>query len=935
MQVSRLCLAASLIAIAPAGATAADADLTMGQEIYQAQCSACHSNQPGVNGIGPSLAGVAGRKAGSLAGFHFTPALQGSGLTWTAESFIQFLADPTKLVPGTAMTVMVPDATGRANLFAYLATLKDTTAATKPAGPAVPKIMGPTQADLDGAASATDAWLYASHDYAGTRYTDLKEITPANAKNLRPVCLYRSEQSASVQTSPLVYGGVMYLTFGRATVAIDAKTCRERWTYIWQPKGQEISPANRGAAIKDGKLVRGTADGYLIGLDMASGSLLWSQPIASFAGGQYLSMPPLIFGDLIIVGPSGADFGAKNWIGAFKLETGEPVWKFNLIPDAGEPGAETWQNPESLKHGGGSLWTPVSLDAKAGIVYLPVGNPAPDFYGELRPGANLYTDSLVALDAKTGKLLWYQQFIPHDVHDADLSQVSPLFETTIDGKTHAVIAVSGKDGLLRLLDRNSHDQFYEVPITTRENVDAIPTVEGVHRCPGLLGGMEWNGPAYDPGSNTLFVPAVDWCGIFSKAPKDPPIMQGMHYYGGAVASDPREKSKGWLTAFDASTGKERWKYASPTPLVAGVTATSGGVLFTGDLNNDFLALDAKTGDVLYRFNTGGSIGGGVISYALNGKQYAATVSGTVSAFFGGSGLPAVVIFAVNSSAPHAVAQAVDPDKAPVAAVDRFSDKAAHLQLRTPENHLPGPNEPVDFDSGPFITQGLSPSTGKPVRYYNFDVQTTMPAPVYVLYREGENKPVDGQLDIIDTLPGEKGYNDFRQVWKVTVAKDYVANTIVDAAALTDAGYKMEQTPVLRNMPVVPDKSRAKARLNGQSAELHRGWYRGQVAKFFSFDEASLSGANVPLSPIYVTFNVNPGQPNGGPGSGFHTEPGSEQTHNVPATQPGDPGYSPLWLVAVYDNADFPSVHDLKTALKAKVLAAGVATVNCPIVFIEP
>ena len=132
-----------------------------------------------------------------------------------------------------------------------------------------------------------------------------------------------------------------------------------------------------------------------------------------------------------------------------------------------------------------------------------------------------------------------------------------------------------------------------VPITTRENVDAIPTVEGVHRCPGLLGGMEWNGPAYDPGSNTLFVPAVDWCGIFSKAPKDPPIMQGMHYYGGAVASDPREKSKGWLTAFDASTGKERWKYASPTPLVAGVTATSGGVLFTGDLNNDFLALGCQ------------------------------------------------------------------------------------------------------------------------------------------------------------------------------------------------------------------------------------------------------------------------------------------------------------------------------------------------------
>jgi hypothetical protein len=296
---------------------------------------------------------------------------------------------------------------------------------------------------------------------------------------------------------------------------------------------------------------------------------------------------------------------------------------------------------------------------------------------------------------------------------------------------------------------------------------------------------------------------------------------------------------------------------------------------------------------------------------------------------------AVASLLASSVAAQAATTPVDPDKAPIAAVDRFSKEAAHLQLRTPDNHLPGPNQPVDFDSGPFITQGLSPSTGKPVRYYNFDVQTTMPAPVYVLYREGEAKPVEGQLDIIDTLPGEKGYNDFRQVWKVTVPKDYAANTIVDAGALKDAGYKMEQTPTLRNMPIVPDKSTAKARLKGESAELKRAWYQGQVAKFFSFDEAPLSGSGVPLSPIYVTFNVNPDQPNGGPGSGFKAEPSSEQTHNVPATLPGDAGYSPLWLVAVYDNADFPSVHDLQTALKAKVLAAGVATVNCPIVFIQP
>jgi alcohol dehydrogenase (cytochrome c) len=940
MQVSRLCLLTSLIAVGFAHPSMADPDANEGQEIYQAQCSACHSNQPGVNGIGPSLAGLAGRKAGSLHGFTFTPALQGSGLTWKADTFSQFLADPTKLVPGTAMTVTVPDAMGRANLFAYLATLKDATAElapTSPSKPAAPKITGPTQAELNEATAATDAWLYASHDYAGSRFVDLKQITTANAKEMRPVCLYRSEQSAAVQTSPLVYNGVMYLTFGRATVAIDAKTCRERWTYIWQTKGQEISPTNRGAAIKDGKLVRGTADGYLIAVDMADGSLLWSQPIASAAGGQYLSMPPLIFEDLIVIGPAGADFGAKNWIGAFKLETGEPVWRFNLIPDRGEPGAETWENQEALKHGGGSLWTPVSLDTKAGIVFLPVGNPAPDFYDEIRPGANLYTDSLVALDAKSGKLLWYRQFIPHDVHDADLSQVSPLFETTINGKKHEVISVSGKDGLLRLLDRNSHEQIYEVPITTRENVDAVPSVEGIHRCPGLLGGVEWNGPAYDPASNTMFVAAVDWCGIFRRAPKDPPVMQGMHYYGGSVTSDPREKAKGWLTAFDASSGKERWKYASPTPLVAAVTATSGGVLFTGDLNNDFLALDAITGDVLYRFNTGGSVGGGVITYALDGKQYVAATSGTVSAFFGGSGLPAVIIFAAGTGAALTAMEPVDPDQAPIAAVDRFSDKAAHLQLRTAGNHIPGPNEPVDFDTGPFTTQGLSPTTGKPVRYYNFDVQSTTPAPVYVLYREGEDNPVLGQLDIIDTLPGEKGYNDFRQVWKVWVTKDYVANSITDAAALRKAGFRMQESATLRNMPVVPDKSRARARLKGENAELQRAWYRGQVVKYFSFNEATLSvaGTNVPLSPIYVTFNVNPGEPDGGPASGFRTELKSLQTHNVPSTLPGDAGYSPLWLVAVYDNANWPSVRDLDTVLKAKVLAAGAATVNCPIVFIGP
>lgn len=276
---------------------------------------------------------------------------------------------------------------------------------------------------------------------------------------------------------------------------------------------------------------------------------------------------------------------------------------------------------------------------------------------------------------------------------------------------------------------------------------------------------------------------------------------------------------------------------------------------------------------------------------------------------------------------------LSPSKAPIAAVDRFSKMAAHLQLRAPGNGIPGPNQPVDFDTGPFITQGFAPTTGKLVRYYNFDVQSTTPAPIYVLYREGEATPVSGQLDIIDSLPGDKGYNDFRQVWKVTVPKSYVANTISDAAALQKAGYKSEKTDELRNMPVVPDKSVARMRLNNESPGLQSAWFDGKVAKFFAFYEAKLSGQDVPVSPIFVTFNINPDKPNGGPDSGFRTEQSSPQTHNIPSTLPGDAGYSPLWSVVVYDTADWPKVHDLQSVSAAKILASGVANVNCPIVSI--
>jgi alcohol dehydrogenase (cytochrome c) len=633
------------------GRASAAGDAVAGKTVFANQCSSCHTAEVGKNGFGPSLAAVLGRKAGGLAGFTYSPAMAQAGLVWDEKNLDEFLASSTKKVPGTSMPVELSNAGDRENVIAYLETLGRAAAATAsaPASTALagaPSAQGPTQDELLHAAQDKQNWLYASKDYAGQRFVELAQITPKNAGQLRAACIYRSNNAGATQTNPLVYKGVMYLTIDKATVAIDATTCRERWTYNWEQKGAILSPANRGAALKDGRLVRGTADGYLIALDMARGTLLWSQKIADAKNSQYLSMPPLIYDDLVIYGPAGADWGAKNWIGAFKLATGEQVWRFNLIPDAGEPGADSWTDPKAREHGGGSLWTPLSLDAKQGVLYVPVGNPAPDFYPDVRPGTNLYTNSAVALDIKTGKLLWYKQFGPNDANDRDLSQVSPLFSATVKGKPRNLLTVSGKDGLLRMVDRDSHDVLYELPITTRTDFDKVPVVGGVHGCPGLLGGMEWNGPAYNPATRTLYVATVDWCGTFTKTDKPPEFTENAHYYGGAVTPDPREQARGWLQAIDATTGKLRWKRQWPTPLVAGVTATSGGMLFTGDLNSDFLAIDASNGKTLYQFNTGGSIGGGVISYEIGGKQYVATTSGVVSGFFGGSGTSAIIVFAL-------------------------------------------------------------------------------------------------------------------------------------------------------------------------------------------------------------------------------------------------------------------------------------------------
>lgn len=283
---------------------------------------------------------------------------------------------------------------------------------------------------------------------------------------------------------------------------------------------------------------------------------------------------------------------------------------------------------------------------------------------------------------------------------------------------------------------------------------------------------------------------------------------------------------------------------------------------------------------------------------------------------------------------------LNPDTAPKASIDRFSSDAGTLFVRDGSNGLPEANAPINFDQGPFITKGLGPN-GEHVQYYNFDVQPVQSAPIFALFREGENTPVEGQLNIVDVIPGDTGYNDFWHVHKVTVPDYYVANTITNVDELMESGYTIERTNMIVNCPIVPEGSTANLRYAGEDNGLVRGWYKDQVVFYFNFVEKALiveppatGHPNVPIAEILVSFNINPDQPGGGPPSGFMTEEGTDQTHNVIDTLPEDPGYSPYWDVDVYDNADFDNVMDWQSASMANILARGVALVNCPVVSVQ-
>lgn len=497
----------------------------------------------------------------------------------------------------------------------------------------------PSAVASGGSAGSGADWPSYNGDLQSTRYSSLTQITPQNAGQLKKICSRQLKEQGALQAEPVVIGGTIYLPTAHDTYAIDGKTCAVRWTSHYTSQQPDPFPVDRGVAVIDGKVIRGTPDGQLIALDQNSGKTLWTVRLGDGSKGEFVSSAPIAWNGTVFVGIAGADWGVMGRMMAIDPADGKTKWTFTTIAHGDDPNAKSWPDAAAAQKGGGALWTSYTLDPATGTLYIPVSNPAPDFAGTMRKGANLYTNSIVALDANSGKMEWYVQSVPHDIHDWDMS-APPVFFTA-NGKP--MLGAASKDGQLYGIDATAHTIAYTTPEVRHTNPTAPVTVAGTHMCPADLGGAEWNGPAYDAKDSLLITPMDDWCGTVKLGSTR--YTAGQFYMAGTAAMDPYAQAKGALTATDPATGKIAWKYASSSPMLAGVTPTASGVAFTGDMAGNMLVLDSATGKVLFKDATQGSIAGGAVPYQVDGSEYVAVTSGNISRLtWGNHGTPTLIVY---------------------------------------------------------------------------------------------------------------------------------------------------------------------------------------------------------------------------------------------------------------------------------------------------
>jgi alcohol dehydrogenase (cytochrome c) len=498
-----------------------------------------------------------------------------------------------------------------------------------------------TSQDLrDGLKDAT-RWLTYSGDYTNQRHSPLTQITPDNVHRLTPQWAFQTDTLGKFEATPLVVDGVIYITGPLDTGwALDARTGRQLWRQRRELPGNLIACCglvNRGFGILGDRLFKTTLDAHVVAISMKSGAVIWDTVMENYRNGYSATAAPLVVKDQVVVGMAGAEYGVRGFIDAYDAQTGKRSWRFFTTAGPGDPGHSTWRgtDPKAWEKGGGSTWASGAYDPELNLVYWGTGNAGPDYDGSAREGDNLYTASIVALDADTGRLRWHYQFTPHDVWDWDSTQNPVLADLTLGGQLRKVVMFANRNGFFYLLDRATGQLIRGTPFIETSWAkeiqpngrpmllpNSVPSEDGTRICPDQSGGTNWMPPSFDKGLGLLFVTARESCGIFYTWKDD--YNAGDSYRGGAVQ---RVHQTSVLRAIDVATGERRWDFPYASQSWAGVLSTASGLVFAGSSGN-FMAFNAGTGKNLWHFQTGSALYAGAITYMVDGRQYVLLPSGT-------------------------------------------------------------------------------------------------------------------------------------------------------------------------------------------------------------------------------------------------------------------------------------------------------------------
>jgi len=512
-------------------------------------------------------------------------------------------------------------------------------------GAAIPIAVTPASEASEGAGydlirkGAGVDWLTYAGDYAGHRHSPLTQIQSSNVASLVSAWTYHVDGATHLEATPLVFDGIMYVTNNNEVHALDARTGRPIWRY--RDELAKRSDVNRGVAILGNSVFFVTSDAHLVALNRQTGGALWDREYADTARGAFATLAPMVVKDRVIVGVSGGDTGVRGFLAAFSAATGDELWRFWTVPAKGEPGAETWGElgPE---WGGAATWLNGTYDPELNLLYWTTGNPWPDFYGGARRGANLYTDSLLALNPDTGKLQWYFQFTPHDTHDWDAQAWPVLLDTVYEGRPRKLVLHANRNGYFYVLDRTTGEFLRATPFIERLNwakgIDAKgkplanagmePSPNGTRVCPSVRGATNWMSPSYNPQTGLLYVPTLEQCDVYSSSAKTPEPMKNFAGTGGESIS--KEPGKFYLRALDPQTGAKRWEYpmTGHGDMWAGAVSTAGGLVFFGDDDGQLVAVDAATGRHLWHYYLGQGLTASPVTFMADGKQYVTIASAT-------------------------------------------------------------------------------------------------------------------------------------------------------------------------------------------------------------------------------------------------------------------------------------------------------------------